>query len=106
MDSIFSHPLAFAVIAVLPLFGIAAKAFGATFQKIARWYLYISVFCVIVVMNSIFFPFIGGKDWFFRFSVELSLIAAILWWAFEARAGEVEQHIKAIFKNKLVIAVS
>ena len=72
MDTIFSHPLAFAVIVLLPLFGIAAKAFGVSFRKIAKWYLYISVFCVVVVMDSIFFPFIGGKDWFFRFAVELS----------------------------------
>jgi O-antigen ligase len=98
--------MAFAVVALLPLFGIAAKVFGASFQKLAKWYLYISVFCVVVVMDSIFFPFIGGKDWFFRFSVELSLIAALLWWAFEARAGEVGQIAKAAFKRPLVIATT
>ncbi len=106
MDTIFSHPLAFAVIVLLPLFGIAAKAFGVSFRKIAKWYLYISVFCVVVVMDSIFFPFIGGKDWFFRFAVELSLIAGLLWWAFEAKAGEVEQLVKSAFKKPLVIAAS
>ncbi len=106
MDSLFAHPLAFAVIALLPLFGVAAKVFGASFQKIAKWYLYISVFCVVVVMDSIFFPFIGGKDWFFRFAVELSLIATLLWWAFEAKAGEVEGLVKAAFKKPLVIATT
>ena len=106
MDTIFSHPLAFAVVLLVPLFGIAAKVFGASFQKIAKWYLYIAVFCVIVVMDSIFFPFIGGKDWFFRLAVELSLIFGLLWWAFEARPGEAEERVKSLFKKPLVLAMS
>ncbi|MDE2018770.1 MAG: O-antigen ligase family protein [Patescibacteria group bacterium] len=106
MDTIFLHPAALFVVVVLPLFGIAAKVFGASFQKITKWYLYIAVFCVIVVMDSIFFPFIGGKDWFFRLAVELSLISALLWWAFEARQGEFEERIRAFFKKPLVLAVS
>ena len=57
-------------------------------------------------MDSIFFPFIGGKDWFFRFAVELSLIAAFLWWAFEARTGEIKDRLKKLFKKPLVIAVT
>jgi hypothetical protein len=105
-DTLFAHPLAFAVVALLPLFGIASKVFGASFKSIAKWYLYISVFCVVVVMDSIFFPFIGGKDWFFRFAVELSLVAALLWWAFEAKAREVEQIVKSAFKKPLIIATS
>ena len=87
----------FTVVAGLPLLGIAAKAFGQSFERIAKWYLYVAVFAAVVVMDSIFFPFIGGKDWFFRFAVELSLIAALLWWAFEAREGEAEEQFEASF---------
>ena len=105
-DTILNHAGAFAVIAILPLLGIAAKAFGQSFERIAKWYLYIAVFAAVVVMNSVFFPFIGGKDWFFRFAVELALIAALLWWAFEARAGEAEEHLKKLFKKPLVRAVT
>lgn len=105
-DTIFTHPEVFAVVLLLPLFGIVAKAFGYSLQRIAKWYCYIAVFAVVVVMDSIFFPFIGGKDWFFRFAVELSLIFTLLWWAFEARQGEVEAHVKAMFKRPIVIAMS
>jgi hypothetical protein len=104
--SITNHPVTLAFIIALPLFGIVAKLFGATFQKIAKWYLYIAVFSVVVVMDSIFFPFIGGKDYFFRFTVELSLMATLLWWAFEARAGELKELIKANYKKPVVIAVT
>ena len=90
----------------LPLLGIAAKAFGVSFERIAKWYLYAAVFAAVVVMDSIFFPFIGGKDWFFRFAVELSLIAAFLWWAFEAREGDGEERVKKLFKKPLVRAVT
>src|ERR1700722_1041529 len=106
MDTIFNHPLALLVIVGLPIFGIIAAFLKYSFSKIAKWYLSIAVFAVIVVMDSIFFPFIGGKDWFFRFAVELSLIAFILSWAFEAKEGETEELIKKTFKNPLVIAVS
>ncbi|MGB7957991.1 MAG: O-antigen ligase family protein [Minisyncoccia bacterium] len=105
-DTIFNHAGAFIVIVALPLLGIVAKAFGVSFERITKWYLYVSVFAVVVVMDSIFFPFIGGKDWFFRFAIELSLIAAFLYWAFEARAGETEERLKKLFKNPLVISVS
>ena len=105
MDTIFSHPLVLMTIVALPVFGIVAKMLGQSFQRIAKWYLYIAVFAVIIVMDSIFFPFIGGKDWFFRFVVELSLIASILWWAFEAKDGEAEKLVRETFKRPMVIAV-
>jgi O-antigen ligase len=105
-DTLFNHPEVFTIIVGLPLFGIIAKAFGQSFERIARWYLYIAVFAVIIVMDSIFFPFIGGKDWYFRFAVELSLIATILWWAFEARDGELKTRLQHTFKKPLVMAVT
>ena len=105
-DTIFNHPEVFTVIVGLPLLGVVAKAFGQSLERIAKWYLYAAVFAVVVVMNSIFFPFIGGKDWYFRYAVELSLIATLLWWAFEARDGELKTRLKHAFKKPLVLAVS
>jgi O-antigen ligase len=106
MDTIISHPEAFSVIILLPLFGIAARAFGFSLQRIAKWYCYVAVFAAVIVMDSIFFPFIGGKDWFFRFAIELALIFTFLWWAFEAKNGEVEVLVRGLFKKPLVLAVS
>jgi O-antigen ligase len=105
-DTLFSHPFVFFVIAALPLLGIVAKALGQSFARIAKWYCYIAGFAVIIVMDSIFFPFIGGKDWFFRYCVELALIAVFLWWAFEAKAGEAKKALTALVKNPLFISVS
>ncbi len=105
-DTLFSHPLVLLTIIGLPALGIIAKLAGQTWERIARWYLYASVFAVVVVMDSIFFPFIGGKDWFFRYCVELSLIAAFFWWAFEAKAGEVGKLVRDTFKRPIVIAGS
>ncbi|HVM77087.1 MAG TPA: O-antigen ligase family protein [Candidatus Paceibacterota bacterium] len=106
MDSIFNYPLVTSVLAALLLVGIVGKFLKFSFEKITRWYLYVAVLAVAVVMDSIFFPFIGGKDWFFRFSTELALISAVMWWAFEARAGEVKQLITTTYKKPLVIAVT
>ena len=88
------------------LIGIIGKLMKFSFERIAKWYLYISVFSVVIVMNSIFFPFIGGKDFFFRFATELALACMVLWWAFEAKTGEAKKRIEALFKKPLVIAVT
>src|SRR5579864_7295209 len=106
MDSIINYPSVLAFIVALPLMGIIAKFFKVPFERIAKWYLYIAVFAVVIVMNSIFFPFIGGKDYFFRFTVELALGFFLLGWAFEAPEGEVESHLKSVFKKPIVIAVT
>jgi O-antigen ligase len=105
-DTIFSHPVTAAVIAALLLLGVIAKLMKFSFERIAKWYLYIAVFSVVIVMNSIFFPFIGGKDFFFRFVVELALACMVLWWAFEAHKGDAKKRIVALFKKPLVIAVT
>jgi O-antigen ligase len=105
-DTIFSHPVTAAVIAALLLLGVIAKLMKFSFERIAKWYLYISVFSIVIVMNSIFFPFIGGKDWFFRFATELSLACMVLWWAFEANKGDAKKRISALFHKPLVIAVT
>src|SRR5580698_7469600 len=105
-DTIFNHLFALIVIVGLPLMGIIARLLGVSYARLVKWYLYASVFAVVVVMDSIFFPFIGGKDWFFRFAVELSLISFLLWWGFEAKAGEVRQLFRTNYKEPLVIAVT
>ena len=92
-DTIFSHPVTAAVIAGLLLLGVIGKLMKFSFERIAKWYLYISVFSIIIVMNSIFFPFIGGKDFFFRFTVELALACMVLWWAFEAKKGDLKKRV-------------
>ena len=106
MDTIFAHPVTLAVIAGFLLIAVIGKIMRASFENIARWYLYVSAFSVIVVMNSIFFPFIGGKDYFFRFATELSLAAVVLWWAFEARKGEFAARVKELFRRPVTIAVT
>ena len=105
-DTIFSHPVSAAVIAGLLLVGVIGKLMKFSFERIAKWYLYISAFSIIIVMNSIFFPFIGGKDFFFRFVVELALSCMVLWWAFEAKKGDIKKRIVALFKNPLVVSVT
>src|SRR3989344_4621011 len=76
------------------------------FLKFSKFFLYASIFCVLIVMISTFFPFIGGKTYFFRTAIELSLVFLVLWLGFEARAGEVWERCKALFKKPLFAAVS
>ena len=76
------------------------------FLKISKVFLYISVLSVLVVMTSTFFPFIGGKYYFFRFAVELALIFLLLWWGFEAKNGELEAKFKRVYEKPLFVAVS
>ncbi len=76
------------------------------FQKLSKFSLYTSVFSVLIVMVSAFFPFIGGKTYFFRTAIELSLIFLIFWWAFEAPDGELFARVRDMFKKPLFAAVS
>jgi O-antigen ligase len=105
-DTIFNHPVTASVIAALLLLGVVGKLMKFSFERIAKWYLYGAVFSVVIVMNSIFFPFIGGKDFFFRFVVELALACMVLWWAFEAKKGDTKKRISELFHKPLVIAVT
>ena len=106
MDTIFAHPVTLAVIAGMILIAVIGKIMKASFESIARWYLYVSAFSVIIVMNSIFFPFIGGKDYFLRFATELGLACVVLWWAFEAKPGELGRRVKELFRKPIAIAVT
>lgn len=77
-----------------------------TLLQFSRFFLYASVFCVDIVLASTFFPFIGGKYYFFRFAVELSLIFLILAWALEERHEEIEAKMRRLFRQPLFWAVS
>lgn len=74
--------------------------------KLSKLFLYVSVFAVIIVLTGTFFPFIGGKDYFFRVSIELALIFFILWWAFEDKTGEAGARFREAARKPIFIAVS
>ena len=74
--------------------------------KFSKILLHVSLFSVVIVMTSTFFPFIGGKDYFFRFAVELALIFFILSWAFESGHSALWNRIKEVARKPLFIAVS
>jgi O-antigen ligase len=74
--------------------------------KFSKFFLYVSVFGVLIVMTSTFFPFIGGKFYFFRTAIQLSAVFLLLWWAFEAPDGELSARVKDMFKKPLFVAVS
>ncbi len=77
------------------------------FLKLSKFFLYASVFAVVVVLPSTFFPFIGGKYYFFRVAVEMALASFILWWAFDPEGAKIApQRLKELFRKPLVIAVS
>ncbi len=72
--------------------------------KLTRFFLYASLFAVVMVSGSTFFPFIGVKYFFFRTMVELALGCALLWWAFEA--GDLWGRLKSVWRKPLFLAVS
>jgi hypothetical protein len=74
--------------------------------KLSKFFTYASLFCVLVVLTNAFFPFIGGKTYWFRIAVELAVAFAMLWWAFEAPPGEARRRFRETFKKPLVVAVS
>lgn len=79
---------------------------GGSLRKVIKFLLYATTFSVLVVMTSSFFPFIGGKDFFFRTTIQLGLIFYLLWWGFEAKAGEAVARFREVARKPLFIAVS
>lgn len=75
------------------------------FLTLSRLFLYLSLLSVVIVMTSIFFPFIGGKYAFFRICVELALACFLLWWAFQAKPQQLHG-IRALARQPMVIAVT
>jgi O-antigen ligase len=76
------------------------------FIKISKYCLYASLFSVLVVLPTTFFPFIGGKDYVFRVAVELALISFVLWWAFEAKEGDIKKLFQDVIKSPIFWAVT
>lgn len=76
------------------------------FLKLSKFFLYVSIFSVLVVMTSAFFPFIGGKTYFFRTAIQLSVIFLLFWWAFEAPQREAWRRCKDMFRKPLFASVS
>jgi O-antigen ligase len=74
--------------------------------KLSKFFLYASLFSVVIVMITTFFPFIGGKYYFFRIMVELSIIFFLLSWAFERDFQEVVLRAKRVITSPLFIAVT
>ncbi|MFH1246301.1 MAG: O-antigen ligase family protein [Candidatus Liptonbacteria bacterium] len=74
--------------------------------KLSRFFLFASVFCINVVLWSTFFPFIGGKYYFFRVAVEASLAFFLLWWGFVAKPGELEERFSKVSKSWIFRAVT
>ncbi len=76
------------------------------FLTISKWCLYAALFSVVIVVTATFFPFIGGKYYFFRTVVALSAIAWLLWWGFEAKGDEASRAIKDLLSRPLFLPVS
>ena len=74
--------------------------------KISKFFLFISVFFVVIVSNSTLFPFIVGKYAFFRTTVGLALIFYLLGLLFRDKLSVVSGQLLDVFKQPLVIAVS
>jgi O-antigen ligase len=77
-----------------------------TLIQFSRFFLYLSVFAVDIVLSSTFFPFIGGKYYFFRLVIELASIFLILSWAIEDQRSHIEERFRKMFRQPLFLAVS
>ncbi len=76
------------------------------FFKIAKFFLFASVFAVTIVTVGTLFPFIVGKYVFFRLCVYLALIFFVLGLAMDPKAGEYLSRLRQIFRSPLAWAVS
>ncbi|MGC9610781.1 MAG: O-antigen ligase family protein [Minisyncoccia bacterium] len=77
------------------------------FFKVSRFFLFASVFCVLIVSTTTLFPFIVGKGIFFRAAIDLALLFFALGLIFQNGEWEtLKTRIKNIFREPLAIAVS
>jgi O-antigen ligase len=70
--------------------------------SLSKFFLYLVPLVVLVVAPSNFFPFIGGKYYFFRTFVSLSLICVLIYWAFEDKENKIIKDLKEVFSKPLV----
>jgi len=73
---------------------------------LAKFFIYLAPLSVLIVLPSTFFPFIGGKYYFFRTVISFALISLLFYWGFDEGGNKITKEIKEIFKNRLVVAVS
>ena len=78
------------------------------FLLLSRLAIFASLFSVDIVMRTTFFPFIGGKYYFFRFCVELALAFLLLAWAFDGEKYdlEIKPRLARLFGQPIFLAVS
>ena len=76
-----------------------------SYLKLSKFFLYLTVFSLLVITSSTLFPFITGKYIFFRLAVELSLIFFLLAWEFQPGLNLKPRLVKA-FNQPLVIIIS
>lgn len=75
------------------------------FLKSSKFFLYASALSVLIVASSMFFPFIVGKDLFFRTTIELGLLSlalALLW----KTGPEQLANLRYIIKHPLAITIA
>ena len=79
----------------------------AGLRTAAKFFLYLALMSVVVVVPGTFFPFIGVKYFFFRAMVSLALISLALWWGFDPEADAwLRRRFKDVFSRPLFLAVS
>jgi len=82
--------------------------------KVSKFFLFVALFCVLIVSSSTLFPFIVGKYVWFRLAAGLAFIFFLLGILFKDDmapeiAGEhrtVSKRFSAIFREPLVVAVT
>ena len=78
--------------------------------KLTKFFLYAAIFSVLIVSSTTLFPFIVGKDVFFRAVVDLALIFYLVHWGWEHNAKKKislksEPFAKALVKKNWLEAV-
>lgn len=74
--------------------------------RISKFFLYATVFCVVIVSTSTLFPFIVGKYAWFRSGVDLALIFFLLGLILDANAKRYLERLKAVLRSPLAVAIS
>jgi O-Antigen ligase len=76
------------------------------FLKSSKYLLFASVFSMLVVLSGSFFPFIGGKYYFFRIVIEAALACFLIHWAWEDTKGETGRRVLSFVKDPVSVAVT
>lgn len=73
-------------------------------QRTARFFIHIVPLCVLLVLGSTYFPFIGGKYYLFRLFVSLAAGLVLLGWAFLNDPASLRSFCSRSLKTPLGIA--